>query len=72
MTTLSFSITVHECNVGKLRIIGIANGPQCTTCLTLSNGQCISLYAKDIETKDIVSVTDKGHDYIVRIDKQVA
>ncbi len=71
MTTINYSISVHQCSKGIVRVVGICNGKQCSTCLTLENGDCIEIYNKDLD-RDIVPVYTNGHDYIVRINKEAA
>jgi hypothetical protein len=71
MTTINYSIVVRECGKGMVRIVGICNGPHCSTCLTLEGGTCISIDMRDYD-KGMIPVTSSGHDYVVHISKEVA
>lgn len=71
MTTINYSIVVRECSKGMVRIVGIANGPQCSTLLTLEGGTRISIDTRDYD-KEIIPVTSNGHDYMVHITREVA
>lgn len=71
MTVLNYSISVRETNQGPVKITSISNGPQCTTCLTLENGEKITISDRDID-RDIVPVNTANHDYMVWITKEAA
>lgn len=69
MTKFLLSFTVQQPGVGSVRITGICNGPQCSTCLTLSNGDRICVEHYDLD-RDMLPVLSNGHDYIVFINKE--
>jgi len=71
MTTINYNITVRQCSKGMVRIVGICNGPQCSTVLTLESGASISVDTRDYD-KEIIPVTANGNDYMVLVTREVA